>query len=77
HPAAFAISMTFGVGYFWSCLVIASVLKFCILRFGGMAANRKATTFFFGVILGEYCVGGFWSALSVILQTRTYDFAPG
>ncbi|MBM3215815.1 hypothetical protein FJZ36_12960 [Candidatus Poribacteria bacterium] len=77
HPAGYAISMTFGVEYFWSCLVISSFLKLVVLRFGGMQANRKATSFFFGVILGEYCVGAFWSALSVILQTRTYDFAPG
>jgi len=77
HPAGYAISMTFGVEYFWSCLVISSALKFVVLRFGGMQANRKATSFFFGVILGEYCVGAFWSALSVVLQTRTYDFAPG
>ncbi|GIX06845.1 MAG: hypothetical protein KatS3mg115_1248 [Candidatus Poribacteria bacterium] len=77
HPAAYAISMTFGVEYFWTCLVIASALKFLVLRFGGMQMNRRVTTFFFGVILGEYCVGAFWSALSVILQTRTYDFAPG
>ncbi|MBT3267901.1 hypothetical protein HN371_12135 [Candidatus Poribacteria bacterium] len=77
HPAAYAIAMTNGVGYFWSCLVISTVIKFVVLRFGGMQANRKATSFFFGVILGEYCVGAFWSALSVILQTRTYDFAPG
>lgn len=77
HPAAYAIAMTNGVGYFWSCLVISTVVKFAVLRFGGMQANRKATSFFFGIILGEYCVGAFWSALSVILQTRTYDFAPG
>ena len=77
HPAAYAIAMTNGVGYFWSCLVISTVIKFVVLRFGGMQANRKATSFFFGIILGEYCVGAFWSALSVILQTRTYDFAPG
>jgi len=77
HPAAYAISMTNGVQYFWSCLVISTVIKFVVLKFAGMQANRKATSFFFGIILGEYCVGAFWSALSVILQTRTYDFAPG
>ncbi len=77
HPAGYAISMTFGVEYFWSCLVISSALKLIILKFAGMKANRRATKFFFGVILGEYCVGAFWSALSVILQARTYDFAPG
>jgi hypothetical protein len=77
HPAGYAISMTFGVEYFWSCLVISSLVKLLVLRFAGMHVNRLVTSFFFGVILGEYCVGAFWSALSVVLQTRTYDFAPG
>lgn len=77
HPAGYALTMAFGVEYFWSCLVISSLVKWAVLKYGGISANRKATYFFFGVILGEYCVGAFWSAMSVILQTLTYDFAPG
>ena len=77
HPAGYALSTNFGVEYFWSCLVIATIVKFVVLKFGGASAHRKARSFFFGVILGEYCVGAFWSAISVIFQTYTYDFAPG
>jgi hypothetical protein len=33
--------------------------------------------FMFGLILGEYIVGAFWSAMSVVTGIRTYDFAPG
>ncbi|MCS5611999.1 MAG: hypothetical protein NZ961_16395, partial [Candidatus Poribacteria bacterium] len=77
HPAGYAISMTGGVGYFWSCLVISSTIKLIILRFGGVALYHKAVLFFFGVLLGEYCVGAFWSVLSVVIQQPIYDFAPG
>ena len=77
HPAGYAISMTYGVEYFWSCLVISTLVKWLILRFGGLQMHRKAVFFFFGVILGEYCVGAFWSAISVILRYPVYDFAPG
>ena len=77
HPPGYALSMPFGVGYFWSCLVISSLLKWIFLKYGGLARHRKATQFFFGVILGEYCVGAFWSVLSVIVQHPIYDFAPG
>ena len=77
HPAGYAISTTFGVGYFWSCLVISSLLKWIILKYGGLSRHNKAVHFFFGVILGEYCVGAFWSVLSVIVQHPIYDFAPG
>lgn len=77
HPAGYPISMTFGVGYFWSCLVISTFLKWMALRFGGPTTYRKMIFFFFGVILGEYCVGAFWSVLSVIIREPIYDFAPG
>ena len=77
HPAGYALSLNFGVEYFWSCLLIASVIKWLVLRYGGYKLNRQMMPFMFGVILGEYCVGAFWSAMSVILNTRMYDFCPG
>ena len=77
HPAGYAISMAGGVRYFWSCLVISSTIKLIILRFGGVTLYQKAVLFFFGVLLGEYCVGAFWSVLSVVIQQPIYDFAPG
>lgn len=77
HPAGYALSTNFGIEYFWTCLVIATMIKYIVLKYGGAVAHRKARSFFFGVILGEYCVGAFWSAISVIFQTYTYDFAPG
>ncbi len=74
HPAGYALSMNFGIDYIWSCLLISSVIKWLVLKYGGMNLHRKAITFFFGVILGEYCAGGFWSLMSVLLQQRAYDF---
>ena len=74
HPAGYALSMNFGIDYIWSCLVISCLVKWLVLKYGGMRLHRRTTTFFFGVILGEYCTGGFWSLISVLLQQRTYDF---
>lgn len=74
HPAGYALSTNFGIDYIWFCLVIASVAKFVVLRYGGVKAHQKAVPFFLGLILGEFTVGSFWSALSVVLQKRTYTF---
>ncbi|RLE68838.1 MAG: hypothetical protein DRJ43_04890 [Thermoprotei archaeon] len=74
HPVGYALSMNFGVDYIWFTLVIGSAVKWAILKFGGLKAHRRAAPFFLGLILGEYAVGSFWSALSVILQRRTYAF---
>ncbi|MCS7224453.1 MAG: hypothetical protein NZ959_07845 [Armatimonadetes bacterium] len=73
HPAGYALSLTFGVDYFWSCLLIASLIKFLVLRYGGQRAFQRTVPFMMGLVLGEYTVGAFWSALSVALQRPIYD----
>ncbi|MBC8135252.1 MAG: hypothetical protein H8F28_05100 [Fibrella sp.] len=83
HPAGYAIALTYGGEYYWSCLLIAWGLKSLILRYGGIGMYRQIVPFMFGLILGEYTVGAFWSLLSVfvnsgaIINIKTYDFAPG
>ncbi|MBI3910635.1 MAG: hypothetical protein HY320_06850 [Armatimonadetes bacterium] len=77
HPAGYALAMNSGVEYFWSCLIISSALKWAALRYGGHRLNRQAMPLMFGIILGEYTMGAFWSILSTITGNRTYDFAPG
>ncbi|MBM3213730.1 hypothetical protein FJZ36_02290 [Candidatus Poribacteria bacterium] len=74
HPAGYALSTNFGIDYIWFCLVIASIAKAAILRYGGLKALQRATPFFLGLILGEFTIGSFWSALSVIMQEQTYTF---
>lgn len=74
HPAGYALSMNFGIDYIWSCLIFSSAAKYLALRFGGIQAYRRGIPLAFGVILGEYVVGAFWSLLAVILQRRMYDF---
>jgi hypothetical protein len=77
HPAGYALDMVFGVEYFWSCLVIAWLVKWAMLRWAGHKTYQRFLPFIFGIIIGEYCVGAFWSAMSVILQRPMYDFSPG
>src|SRR5579871_5465021 len=41
HPAGYAIALNFGAEYYWSCLVISSIIKYFVLRYGGYKLNRK------------------------------------
>ena len=77
HPAGYALSMNFGVEYFWSCLVIAWAVKLIVLRYGGYKTYAKTMPFVFGVLLGEQLFGAFWSVMSIILKRPIYDFSPG
>jgi hypothetical protein len=83
HPAGYAIALTFGAEYYWSCLVLSTLIKWAVLRYGGYKLNRLVMPFMFGIILGEYGIGAFWSLLSIFLNhgrfinIKTYDFCPG
>jgi hypothetical protein len=83
HPAGYAIALTFGAEYYWSCLIFSTLIKWAVLRYGGYKLNRQVIPFMFGLILGEYTVGAFWSLLSLFLNhgrfinIKTYDFCPG
>jgi len=77
HPAGYALAMTFGVDYYWMCMLIAWALKSLVLRYGGYGLYRKVLPACYGVLLGEYVVGAFWSVLSLFLHRPIYDFSPG
>jgi hypothetical protein len=48
-----------------------------------MRLHRQIMPLMFGLILGEYAIGAFWSLLSLflnegrVINVKTYDFAPG
>lgn len=83
HPAGYAIALLFGAEYYWSALFLAWLIKVLVLRYGGYKLNRQVMPFMFGLILGEYAIGAFWSLLSMflnegrVINIKTYDFAPG
>jgi hypothetical protein len=74
HPLGYALSMAFGLDYYWMAIVIAWAVKVVVLRYGGLRLFRDLSPFFFGLILGEFFVGGAWSIVSVILQVPMYTF---
>jgi hypothetical protein len=74
HPVGYALSYWWAMNLIWFPLLISSLIKFIILRYAGLRAYRKAVPFFFGLVLGEYLVGGFWSLLGIALGRRMYAF---
>ena len=74
HPAGYAVSSTYGMRDCWSMFFLVWLVKRILLKYGGLKMHRKAYPFFFGMILGEYVVGGFWTIIGVLLKTRIYSF---
>lgn len=76
HPAGFAVSGSWSMALFAPSILVSWLLKTLILRYGGMGAFRPASTFFMGLIMGEFVAGAFWGLLGNLLHMRMYNFLP-
>ncbi len=74
HPVGYAVSGWWAINLFWFPLLIATVLKGAILRWGGLRIYRRTLPFFMGLILGEFVVGAGWQVAGALLNMNTYAF---
>jgi len=73
HPVAYALSASWSIHLVWMPMLIAWLLKFCVLRYGGLQFYRKVVPFFFGLILGESIVGCAWPLIGLIFHVPSYN----
>jgi hypothetical protein len=73
HPMGYVLGLSYAVDFYWASLVIASVCKALLLRYGGNQAYRRSLPFFIGLIIGEYVVACTWSLLALALHKPMYD----
>lgn len=76
HPLAYAAANSWGMANLWVPIMIGSLCKAAVLKAGGLRGYRNALPFFFGLMLGEFAVGGSWTLLGMALKTPTYEFWP-
>ncbi|MBC8232037.1 hypothetical protein H8E77_21010 [bacterium] len=74
HPAGYAISSSWSMNVFWFSIFFSFLIKWIILRFGGLNTHRKAIPFFLGLILGEFIVGSIWSLIGITIDKPMYRF---
>ena len=74
HPVGYAISGSWAINPMIGSIFIGWLLKWLVLKYGGIRLHRKAIPFFLGLILGEFFIGSFWSLLAVFLDTPMYRF---
>ncbi|MBC8232296.1 hypothetical protein H8E77_22345, partial [bacterium] len=56
HPLGYAMANSWGMYNLWSCLFVAWVIKWIVLRHGGLKSYRRAVPFFLGLALGDYAL---------------------
>jgi hypothetical protein len=72
HPAGYALAISFAMDYFWFAFFISWLIKFILLRVGGLGTHRRAIPFFLGLILGDYVTGSIWAIVGPIAGFRNY-----
>jgi hypothetical protein len=77
HPIGYAISGSWAINLVWMPLFIAWLLKYYVLRYGGLRLYRIAVPFFLGLTLGQCVVGSLWSLIGIALDIPTYSFWGG
>ncbi|HIE27725.1 TPA: hypothetical protein EYP66_10600 [Candidatus Poribacteria bacterium] len=76
HPLGYAMANSWAMHNFWSCLFVAFLIKWILLRFAGLGAYRKAVPFFLGLAFGDFMLGSLWSAAGITLDMPMYEFWP-
>ena len=73
HPAGYILGISSGtIDVYWFALLVCSMLKWIILKFGGIKSYNKAVPFFMGLVLGDFVVGCYWGLMSLIVGEPLY-----
>ena len=76
HPVGYAVACGWVLSVAWASLFCAWLIKWCILRIGGIRLYRKAVPFFVGLILGQHVIGGLWTIFGEIRGAHVHQFFP-
>ena len=76
HPLGYAMASNQEMSDLWAPILICLLLKWLILKYGGIRSYRRAVPFFLGLVLGDHLMGIAWSLLSVALNVDMYQFYP-
>ncbi|MBD3181889.1 hypothetical protein GF312_06335 [Candidatus Poribacteria bacterium] len=72
HPAGYALAISYAMDYFWFAFFASWLIKFILLKQGGIKTHRKFAPFFLGLILGDYVTGSVWAILGPLFGFRNY-----
>jgi len=61
HPLGYLLGGEWMLRYLWFSIFIAWLIKWMVLRFGGLDAHRKAVPFFVGVVVGDSMMLSLWN----------------
>ncbi len=75
HPAGYALTMNFGVDYYWFGLLIVLLVKVYVQRYYGLKGYDKLRMVAIGLLLGEMVAEGVWGTMAMVTREATYSIS--
>ena len=76
HPVGYAVACGWVMSIAWFSIFFSWLVKWGILKFGGIRLYRQMVPFFLGLILGQHVVGGLWTIIGEIRGAHVHQFFP-
>ncbi len=76
HPIGSLMMTSYATYCFWGSFFIGWLLKYIVLKFGGVAYYRKLRPLVLGIVLGECFIGGIWIIVGLMTGIG-YRLLPG
>ncbi len=76
HPVGYAVACGWMMGGIWFSIFVAWLIKWAILKFGGIQLYRRMVPFFIGIILGQHVIGSLWTMFGEIRGQHVYRIFP-
>ena len=74
HPSAYPITGYLPFEHLWFPFFISWLLKWAILKHGGIQTYRRTFPFFLGLVLGDFTIGSIWGIVGLTTGIPTYAF---
>ena len=71
HPIGYTMLSSWASFKLWFSIFLGYLLKYGIVKYGGLRAYRQARPLFLGLILGEMTCAGLWSIVGMITGVET------
>jgi len=75
HHAGYLMHLTWIAGCVWFSFFIGWVLKYAILKFGGIGEFRRLRPIFLGMVIGESLIGAIWVIINMFTKVG-YSILP-
>ncbi|MDW8321190.1 MAG: DUF6785 family protein [Armatimonadota bacterium] len=75
HPAGYALSLNFGVDYYWFGLLVALIVKVAVQAYAGLRGYERLRAVAVGIILAEFASEMLWSVITMYTGIATYSIS--